>query len=372
MLKVMIVDDEKLAREGLKDLVDWNSLNMEIVSTATNGREALDYLLKNQVDILLTDIKMPQMDGLELLHALAHHEVMPTSIVFSGFNEFQYAQKAIQYGVLSYLLKPIRMDELMEALCKAAERHGKVQHEPATKEEMERFRKSTQQEADRISQEIGKAICSCEEALVRQNCDALFSLLVEGGYSMEVCRRYAFLCAYELSRSVGQFMGEALLLDNTDRMGLMAVAKNVQELQRALEHCVDDLCEQVHTIRQNGRRRIISDALFIIQQQYGDSSMSMMWLSRKLNLTPNYLSSLFSKEMGKTFSEYLEDYRIEQAQRLLQDSQIKVYEVAAAVGYTDPKYFGKVFKQHVGKTPQEYRSGITKDRRQFPLRIRKS
>ena len=76
--------------------------------------------------------------------------------------------------------------------------------------------------------------------------------------------------------------------------------------------------------------------------------------------------------MGKTFSEYLEDYRIEQAQRLLQDSQIKVYEVAAAVGYTDPKYFGKVFKQHVGKTPQEYRSGITKDRRQFPLRIRKS
>ena len=358
MLKVMIVDDERIAREGLKDLVDWISLDMEIVATAVNGREALEYLENNHVDILLTDIKMPQMDGLELLRELSHHETMPTSIVFSGFNEFQYAQKAIQYGVVSYLLKPIRMDELMEALRKAAQRHVSDVHHATDAEEVERFHKNARQEARRITEEMGKAICSGDEEDVRDLLDDLHALFDAGAYSVEMRRRYCFKCIYELSRTVERFSGDMLFLESTERMALLAVAKNAQELHHAFVQCVDDLCEQIHTVRRSGRWRIISDALFIIQEQYAQPTMGMAWLAQKLDLTPNYLSSLFSKEMGKTFSEYLEDYRMERARQLLKNTQMKVYEVASAVGYTDPKYFAKVFKQQCGKTPQEYRNGV--------------
>lgn len=361
MLKVMIVDDEKIAREGLKDLVDWASLDMEIAAVAVNGREALDYLQEHPVDILLTDIKMPQMDGLELLHELSHQESMPTCIVFSGFHEFQYAQKAIQYGVVSYLLKPIRMDELMEALRKAAQRHVQEIPHVTDADEVERFHHQARPEAGRITDEMGKAICAGDEEDVRALLEALYALFEEGAYSVEVRRRYCFKCIYELTRAVERFSGETLFLESTERiMGLMAAAQNPQELHRTLVQCVDDLCEQIHTVRRNGRRRIISDALFIIQEQYAQPTMSMGWLAQKLDLSPNYLSSLFSKEMGQTFSEYLEAYRLERAKQLLKNTQMKVYEIASAVGYTDPKYFTKVFKQQEGKTPQEYRHEVEK------------
>jgi len=298
------------------------------------------------------------VDLLELLHELSHCETMPTSIVFSGFNEFQYAQKAIQYGVVSYLLKPIRMDELMEALRKAAQRHISDTQHAADADDVDRFHKNAKQEAQRITTEMGKAICSGGEEDVRSLLDELHALFESGDYSLEVRRRFFFKCIYDLSRTVERFSGETLLLENTDRMGLLAVAPNPQDLHRAFVQCVDDLCEQIHTIRRSGRRRIINDALFIIQEQYAQPTMSMAWLAQKLDLTPNYLSSLFSKEMGQTFSEYLEEYRIKKAMQLLKNAQLKVYEAAEAVGYADPKYFAKVFKQRTGKTPQEYRNRL--------------
>ena len=79
-------------------------------------------------------------------------------------------------------------------------------------------------------------------------------------------------------------------------------------------------------------------------------------LFRSLGVTPNYLSALFRREMGQTFSAYLESCRIEKAQDLLRDVRYKVYEVAAAVGYSDPRHFGKVFKARTGRTPLEYRN----------------
>ena len=81
-----------------------------------------------------------------------------------------------------------------------------------------------------------------------------------------------------------------------------------------------------------------------------------MQLAEELDITPNYLSTLFKKEIGKTFSEYLEDYRIECAAALLRESHLKVYEITSAVGYSDSRYFGKIFKEHFGKTPLEYRN----------------
>ena len=165
MMTVMIVDDERIAREGLRDLVDWSALGLQVSFCASNGRQALQWLGEHRVDIVITDIKMPQMDGLELLRNMSERGFHTTTIILSGFNDFKYAQKAIQYGVLHYLLKPVHMDELQEVLQRAVEERQKgrtVFH--IDPEQSARFQAQTRSRADEISEAICTAACSGEQA----------------------------------------------------------------------------------------------------------------------------------------------------------------------------------------------------------------
>lgn len=107
MYRVMIVDDEEPIREGLKTLIDWSSCGFEIVGEAADGRQALASVPLLQPDVIITDIQMPEINGLDLIHQLQHEGFAGFFILISGFAEFSYAQTAIRYGVKSYLLKPL-------------------------------------------------------------------------------------------------------------------------------------------------------------------------------------------------------------------------------------------------------------------------
>ncbi|SEQ02899.1 two-component system, response regulator YesN [Lachnospiraceae bacterium NE2001] len=119
MLKVMFVDDEPYIVEGLKVLIDWKSEGFEIVNVAENGQEALDFLRDNEVNLVIADIRMPVMTGIELLQAVKEQQISDAYfVVLSGFNDFQYARDAMRLGCLDYLLKPIKKDELLKILRK--------------------------------------------------------------------------------------------------------------------------------------------------------------------------------------------------------------------------------------------------------------
>ncbi|HJA89907.1 MAG TPA: response regulator, partial [Candidatus Jeotgalibaca merdavium] len=120
-LNVLIVDDEPLIRKGLTTMIDWSLYGFSVMGEFSNGEDALAYLSENpnQVDVILTDIRMPGMDGLELIKRVK--EIATKEIYFvilSGYYEFEYAKKAIQYQVKDYLLKPIQADDLIEILKK--------------------------------------------------------------------------------------------------------------------------------------------------------------------------------------------------------------------------------------------------------------
>lgn len=359
-LRVLIADDEKIAREGLRDLVDWSELGMEVVFCAVNGEEALEYLLSHPVDILLTDIKMPRMDGLELLQELSERGVSPTTVIFSGFSDFHYAQRAIRYGVLNYLLKPIRMGELTETLRKAADSLRQERGpEPLDAEEYARFKTECSARAEELAQELGQKICQAESGAVQSLCREIQDLFETRGYQTAVFRKWAFQCVYAIVREVNQFTGaETSLLEDTDRLALLSVARSIPEAAEQLAGCADDLCAHIYELRRSGKRRIIGDLLTILQHRYADENLSLNVLADQLGVTPNYLSTLFRREMGQTFSAYLENFRIEKAKDLLRDVHYKVYEVAAAVGYGDARHFGKVFKAHTGRTPLEFRNMV--------------
>lgn len=116
MLKVIIADDEKLICRLVQALGDWDALDMEVAGLAENGLEALEFIEKVEPDILITDIRMPGCDGLELIARAKEMRPDLEVIIISGYAHFEYAQSAIQYGVGTYLLKPIKKEQLMEAL----------------------------------------------------------------------------------------------------------------------------------------------------------------------------------------------------------------------------------------------------------------
>lgn len=120
MYRVLVVDDEKIEREGIKFLLSREEGEFEI-SEASNGRQALEILRNEEIDLLLTDIKMPHMDGLELAKKAKEEKEELQIVIFSGYNDFSFAQEAIRYGVKEYVLKPVDPDIFSETLEKAGE-----------------------------------------------------------------------------------------------------------------------------------------------------------------------------------------------------------------------------------------------------------
>lgn len=116
LFKVIILDDEDIIIEGLMATVPWNQFNCHVVATAANGRDGLALIKKHRPDIVMTDIRMPYLNGLEMLRELTGEYPQMQIIVLSGYRDFSYAQSAIQLGVLRFLLKPSKMDEIHEAL----------------------------------------------------------------------------------------------------------------------------------------------------------------------------------------------------------------------------------------------------------------
>jgi len=122
MHKVLLVDDEVFARTGLRGLIPWNRFGFEIVAEAENGEEALQMIREEQPDLVVTDIRMPVLDGLELIRTVKEQDIAsPRFIIISGYNDFKYAQQAVRFGVEDFILKPIDEAELSDTLKRVAD-----------------------------------------------------------------------------------------------------------------------------------------------------------------------------------------------------------------------------------------------------------
>lgn len=123
MLKVVIADDEERICQLIVKLIDWISLDMEIVAVATNGFETMEAVKKYHPEIVITDIRMPGMDGIELIKKTNEAGIETEFVIISGYRHFEYAQNAIRYGVSDYLLKPIKKTELNQTLERIRDRY---------------------------------------------------------------------------------------------------------------------------------------------------------------------------------------------------------------------------------------------------------
>ena len=142
MIKVFLVEDEIIIRNGIKNSINWEMHGYDFVGEASDGELALPMILEKKPDILITDIKMPFMDGLELSEQVK--KVLPATkiMILSGYNEFDYAKMAIKIGVTDYLLKPISSEKLLDAVNKVAE---EIRKEQSEKEQMNQYAREMQE-----------------------------------------------------------------------------------------------------------------------------------------------------------------------------------------------------------------------------------
>lgn len=141
MYKMIIVDDEDIVINGLTTVINWKEHQIEIVGTATNGQKALKIIQEQKPDIILTDICMPGMDGLQLIKKVKEEQPNTVFIIISGYAEFEYAKSAIELDVIDYLIKPVDIEEIIGVIKKSIKKNETLQQDQRKQEQIKRYQR---------------------------------------------------------------------------------------------------------------------------------------------------------------------------------------------------------------------------------------
>ena len=520
--KLLIVEDEDMLRDALVHSIDWTTLGYE-VREAQDGREALHIAREFEPDIVITDVRMPHMDGVQLSAELRKEMPQVVVAILSGHDEFAIAQQALRIGVREYATKPIRPEELVQLASRmaSASHVGKsrakqlsrmreqLDHSlPLLRERLlnrmieqalpadeiadmlafvelslkgENFtvcviefepdagvpREDALLEyaaANLVQREVitdavafeldkrGVALIYCartkdverERTFVKQlllfTCEALYEQLgifstagmgvpvkslselhisyvsalealsqrmlqnqhnvfdiyelqpTSGGYPFEELTqlmsrlRMAARPEWEAAlseffahiRAAGNLRDDALrvlmidLLVSAERLLIEAGcepgeadvrlfktllnARTLDEYQRLIEDRLLSVRDQFEESRSQSGQTLIDKVCQHILEHYMESEMSLNTVAKSMFISPTYLSILFKRKMGVTFSDFVISLRMDKAKQLLSMSSLRTYEVAARTGYNDPQYFSGCFKKNTGLTPTEYRA----------------
>lgn len=493
MYKLIIADDEKNIVEGICNFVNWNDMGYEIVFKANDGSEVIDYLKNNTVDVILTDIVMISVSGLDVAEYVYKNKIDTNVVILSGYGEFEYAQKAISYGVSSYVLKPTSPTELHKVF---SELKIKLDEKSSLKQDTELMRKQLFLEIcvgiikkpDKIESRLRKTglnidiqndmasvvnvrlnnkdewkydkenfsrvLCNfinldikpvfvtdiLEDDMtfrfvvihkqtfdgsvferIRRSLADLLSLDVvfqlEASYRnvCDMAEKHYIKAAEKTSNNLElykqlseqqtllityfmegkkQMSADVLsaILNEISGIELSIVKSiignlfitlvyklNVVKTDNATADYVNEMVDAIHIsesfeeisnkaeqalnklfgcVDKNDQPDSSIDKLKKYVDENYDMDITLNDLSKLVYLSPAYIGNMFKSKTGKTFTEYLTDIRIEQAKKLIENSDLKIYEICERVGYKTPRYFYRIFRANLGVTPQEYREKV--------------
>lgn len=363
MFRLIIADDEMDARDNMIACIDWAANGLEIVGTAGDGLSALELIQQEQPDLVLIDIRMPGLSGIEVIKRVREQgELSPVFIVVSGYDEFSYAQEAINLGVSCYLLKPFLPDDLLSAMRKAmrgTQVVSDMREHPLPALLREAFDHSSYTACPAYPTELERAIIA---RLLSGSCDQISELadrFVDDIFQNNSAATQAFDCFLilyaEICRTLmqrGLYLSEDPFPSADGQSG-----DSTEELvRRGLQTICAEACRLLAGAQSSGY--IIKQVLACIHQKYSEK-LSLEKLSAQVHVSPVYLSNLFSKTMGRTLVEYIQTVRIDHAKELLGNPDLSIADIADRVGYGDVKYFAQVFKKATGITPTAFRNQIT-------------
>ncbi|GAE28838.1 response regulator transcription factor [Alkalihalobacillus hemicellulosilyticus] len=350
MLRVLLVDDEKSALQMIKRLGRWDELGLHVVGETANGQEAADFIQKEQVDIVITDMNMPGVDGVQLLRFIHEKHPQIASVVLSGYDQFSYLQQAIRSNVVEYLLKPVDSDDLHAALGRCIQRldeermkkldHGKlinIQLLPLLNQFKVRIHKAFQ---ERDHYELTRSFNQLYKEIIA-TCKP-----IDQSINLKLYNEFLFIAEDQIYRNnlnSSQFVQEELSLYNPQ----MSIEDLFNEYIKVYQH----LFEYIQRAKGVTGKFKLEEVKEYIDVNYSHSTISLGQLSQQFYVSKEYLSKAFKKEFGVNVTEYIMQLRMEKAKVLIVDEKIKIKNVAEMVGYEDVSYFYRVFKKYHGVTP---------------------
>ncbi|MGO4537916.1 response regulator transcription factor [Paenibacillus sp. 2TAB19] len=377
MYKVLLVDDEELELKGIRMLVPWNELQMEVVGACNDGFSALQFLNENEVDVLVSDIRMPIMTGIEL--AGKAQTIRPgLKIVFvSGHEDFNYAKGAIAVNASSYVLKPVGDAEIFEALSGVRStlirERNQQQWEQSLKQSMSYFlfrgknsgtgfaptfdiAQASPANLDAIVESLLVAMANHELERMKDFLDELFFNVKQIGSDKAALQGYVTYIVSKLDTFLNDLNEDLSVILERDAMQVDQLFQydDIHAFHGWLTTTISLLANKLQSKQQRKNMKLIREIELYIDTRL-HQNVTLRELATAFSFSPNYLGQLFKEETDEHFSDFMTRKRVEKAKLLLKDTSLKVYEVADQIGCGSLAYFSKLFKDATGMTPGDYR-----------------
>lgn len=329
LITTMIVEDEKLILEDIVSLVNWKKLGFDIVATAYTGEQGMNLFEKYRPSLILTDIKMPGMDGLDMMKSIKTLNPHVNFIVISSYSDFEYAQTAMRLGASDYILKgSISSEYISQKLLTIKELYTNNQELYLS-----------------LYQKMLMDLVAAQDSISIYDLDSMFHRLNPD----------------DLNTHFDTFTEEAfeIIEKEYDKIKHKSFQKpvlhNIEELKEWLLTELNSLKHTHQLYFEKQLSPVLINAYNYICEHYRDPDLHIEEIAEKVGLSASRLSVLYKQETGQTVNQILTQKRMETAKYLLRWKNKKVYEVSELVGYKTSSYFSKVFYQYTGQYPNAYR-----------------
>lgn len=387
-MKVLFVDDDAIARKSIPGRIPWEKYGWEFLYAAKDGMDALEYMQSHQPDLILSDIKMPIMDGIQMAIIAKDYYPSVKFIFLSGYKDFEYAQQALKLNAIDYLTKPVMTAALIDTLKKA---DTLIRQEQKINHVMEKgyptirrkfisqlmYTNFTQADDDvfkafdiNLSNGFGTVGFIDLKSVDLIGAKDLLDLLQEG------CRQFNEI-----------YYGSFFIAIDTTQLFFIFTANNtaekkdfqfkLQEMQQRLNrwfeenlhihgafHCgsvfreLNELYlsyQNAQKVRNNQSSSLLEQIRRHIQNEYMNPDLTLLSIANQFNINHCYLTSLYKEQYGINLYDYLIQVRMEKAAELLKTTDLKSYQIAELTGYNNSQYFSLSFKKYYGCTVTEFK-----------------
>ncbi|MEI2395648.1 MULTISPECIES: response regulator [Paenibacillus] len=386
-MNILIADDERVIREGIKRTIGQISPEHQVF-VAARAEEAVKIMEEQRIHIVLTDILMPGMNGLEFMKISKRRYPYVKWIVISAHSEFSYAQEAVRLGARDYLLKPIgktKLTELIDSLT------TEIQQDNNISRQGERLKASLRFLREGVFQRLasGLDIGNLDIEPFIEDYNHFYLVMIQLDPGDKSVRLEHFIVENVLSELIDQHgRGFVVSYDRQSLLGLITPGENVrvehfqEEVKAHLTHYLKIPFQIIHSglsydfntvpqvvkrmreasasqalelepMKGSGEKAIDVALHYIKEHFYEDLSLEKM--ASVVFLNPAYFSQLFKQKTGQGYKEYVTSLRLEQAKLLLLNPKLKLAEIAERVGYQDMRHFTQMFRKKYQLTPTEYR-----------------
>lgn len=354
---LLIADDEKNIREGLNRFIDWEELGFKVVMKCEDGEDVIDYINAISVDVVLCDIRMNRKSGLEVAKYVCENSPRIKVVLMSGFQEFEYAKKALEYNVTFYIVKPIEIEEIKEKFSKIKSDLDsfKIMNE---KIQQDKIKTIEAQQDFRVLIDLQYYLVEAFITFDKAAISSIFNDISTKVINLPFNSGLKFLentLVLLLDRIIGSYTGLPIKEDLKASIRKISDAESYNSALEFWEQWMNSAINGIEENNNSNYRLVIKKANKYIGENYM-YDLTLEKVAEIVFLSPVYLSKIYKKEMGINFIDYVTQIRIERSKELLCNRSLKVYEISELVGYKNLKYFYKIFKNYTGYTPNKYRS----------------